>query len=297
MLEHGRIYVAPPDFHLLVDETPGAARPRARPSTATGLRSTRSSARPRMCSASVWSASSSRARSTTGRSASLRSRPRGGVDGRAGPGGRDVPEHAAQRDRPRRRGPRRRGRRPGRAGQSLVGVDDAATLHAEAAPRRCRSTRPATSRVSPRVVSDAAQRARGARRTACSRRCSSSSESNRGFDFTGYKRPSLGGGSTSAWRPSASTRYADYLALPRSEPGRVRRPLRHDPDQRHGFFRDPSRVGVPGRGDRARGSLEQRPRRRRSASGRPGCASGEEAYTRGDAPRGGARRAEASARA
>ena len=52
VLEHGRIYVAPPDFHLLVDETHGAARPRPARSTATGPRSTRSSARPRACSAS-----------------------------------------------------------------------------------------------------------------------------------------------------------------------------------------------------------------------------------------------------
>ena len=38
----------------------------------------------------------------------------------------------------------------------------------------------------------------------------------------------------------AARRTSDYRRLPRGAPGRVRRALQHDPDQRHGFFRDPA---------------------------------------------------------
>ena len=74
----GRIYVAPPDHHLLIRRRPRPLDPRARRRTATGRRSTRSSGRRPWLTGRGSSAWSSRGASTTAPRGSRRSRNAGG---------------------------------------------------------------------------------------------------------------------------------------------------------------------------------------------------------------------------
>ena len=101
---------------------------------------------------------------------------------------------------------------------------------------------------------------------------------NRGFDFTGYKRTSLERRIAKRMNAVGVDAYDEYQRPPRGHPGRVHRPLQHDPDQRHGLLPRRAGVGLPRAGDRAAdagGDPDAEPIRVWSR----GCASGEEAYT------------------
>ena len=72
----------------------------------------------------------------------------------------------------------------------------------------------------------------------------------RGFDFTGYKRATLGRRVTKRMQATGSGSYADYAEYLSTPSRRVHRALQHDPDQRHDVLPRPPGVGVPRRGDR-----------------------------------------------
>jgi hypothetical protein len=98
LVEKGRIYVAPPGLHLLVERMGACASRATRRRTGTGRRLTRSFAPRRSSTGPGPSAWSSRAPSTTGRrdggaGGDQGPRRRGG---RAGPGGRALPVDAGE---------------------------------------------------------------------------------------------------------------------------------------------------------------------------------------------------------
>ncbi len=76
-------------------------------------------------------------------------------------------------------------------------------------------------------------------------------KASRGFDFTGYKRPSL---QRRVAKRMQAVRCETYERLPlvsRGAPGRVHRALQHDPDQRHDVLPGHGGVGVHAPRDRA----------------------------------------------
>ena len=87
----------------------------------------------------------------------------------------------------------------------------------------------------------------------------------RGFDFTGYKRPSLTRRIKKRMLAVRADGYPDYQALLEAAARRVRPALRHDPDQRHRLPPRPRRLGPPGRGGDP--PPARRPTRRRAHPG------------------------------
>ena len=81
----------------------------------------------------------------------------------------------------------------------------------------------------------------------------------RGFDYTGYRRPSLMRRFQKRMQSVGAADYEAYRDVPRQAPRRVRRALQHDPDQRHRVLPRPASLGVPrGRGHPARSSRTRR---------------------------------------
>ena len=112
-----------------------------------------------------------------------------------------------------------------------------------------------------------------------SSRCSSSFETARGFDYTGYKRPTLIRRFQKRMDAVGVDGYAAYREHLDGEPGRVRRALRHDPDQRHRLLPRPGGVGVRRRPTSCRASSIELDGDRQIRIWSAGCATGAEAYT------------------